>query len=94
MMGRDSEATELGNYVQYTDGEVVIEGHILAAPPGTSFALSLQKGPNLFEVVAVNEGSISPNTAQLTISNVVVGESVQQWRLLTGETGTLTITAP
>ena len=78
----------------YLNGELVIAGHTLAALPGTTFALTLQEGPNLFEVVALNEGSVSPNTAQLTISNVVAGESVQQWRLLTGETGTLTITAP
>jgi archaellum component FlaF (FlaF/FlaG flagellin family) len=76
------------------NGITVSAGHVLAGPPGTQMELILQAGLNLLEVVALNEGSISPNTAELIISNVVEGESVQEWRLLTGETGSLTITAP
>jgi hypothetical protein len=76
------------------NGETVGAGHVLAAPPGTVLELVLQAGINLLEVVALNEGTISPNTAELVISHVLEGESIQEWRLATGESGSLTITAP
>ena len=76
------------------NGSTVIAGHVLLAPPGTDLELILQAGSNVLEIVAVNEGSISPNTAELAISHVTEGESVQEWRLLAGERGSLTITAP
>jgi hypothetical protein len=76
------------------NGETVGAGHVLIAPPGTDLELTLQAGINLLEVVALNEGSISPNTAELVISHVLEGESIQEWRLVTGESGSLTITAP
>jgi hypothetical protein len=76
------------------NGLTVSAGHVLVGPPGTNLELILQAGLNLLEVVALNEGTISPNTAELIISNVVEGESVQEWRLSEGERGSLTITAP
>jgi hypothetical protein len=76
------------------NGEPVVSGHVLTGPPGTDFELVLQEGSNLLEIVAVNEGGVSPNTAELAITNVVEGDSVQEWRLLAGERGSLTITAP
>lgn len=79
--------------VVLNEGVLAVE-HVLVEEPGSDFALTLQPGPNVLEIVAVNEGTVSPNTAQLRISNVIDGEEVQQWRLLTDETGRLTITAP
>jgi hypothetical protein len=76
------------------NGLTVSAGHVLAGPPGTDVELVLQAGLNLLEIVALNEGSISPNTAELSISDVIEGESVQEWRLSAGEIGSLTITAP
>lgn len=76
------------------NGTPVVAGHVLVASPGNNFGLSLQQGDNVLEIVAINEGSVSPNTAQLLISNVVTGHSSQAWRLFTGEIGSLTITAP
>jgi hypothetical protein len=76
------------------NGEIVLDNHVLIEAPGTDLALALESGVNLLEIFAVNEGGISPNTAQLLISNVIDGESDQQWRLTTGETGSLVITAP
>ena len=91
------------DYGQEIDGDtvdVVLNGitvsaaHVLAGPPGTDLELTLRAGMNLLEVVALNEGAISPNTAELVISNVLEGESIQEWRLATDERGSLTITAP
>jgi archaellum component FlaF (FlaF/FlaG flagellin family) len=76
------------------NGSSVVAGHVLAAPPGTNFNLTLAAGPNLLEIIALNEGAVTPNTAELAISNVIDGNAVQEWRLATGETGALTITAP
>jgi hypothetical protein len=77
----------------YLNGSTVALGHVLTGG-GTTFPLDLRSGENVFEVYAVNEGSVSPNTALLEISSVVQGVSSQEWRLATGETGRLTITAP
>jgi len=76
------------------NGSPVVTSHVLLAAPGTDFELVLQAGTNELEIVAINEGTVSPNTAELAISDVVEGEPVQDWRLSTGESGSLTITAP
>lgn len=76
------------------NGVPVVSGHVLVASPGSNFGLTLGQGDNLLEILAINEGSVSPNTAQLLISNVTAGQSSQEWRLFAGETGTLNITAP
>lgn len=76
------------------NGEVIADNHVLAGPPGTELALTLKSGANTLEIYAVNEGDVSPNTAQLSISSVIEGAAVQEWRLYAGETGSLTISAP
>ncbi len=78
----------------YLNGVSIADNHVLAAFPGTIFDLILQPGTNLLEVYAVNEGSVNPNTALLEITSVVAGSASQQWRLATGEWGSLTVTAP
>jgi len=77
----------------YLNGSPVVVGHVLTET-GTVFALELSAGENLFEIYAVNEGTVSPNTALLEISDVTEGLTSQQWRLAAGEYGRLTITAP
>lgn len=67
--------------------------YVLTGFPGTTMSLSLLDGTNTLNITAVNEGSVSPNTAEITFTNVVSGEAVQQWRLNAGETGTVIIGA-
>ena len=76
------------------NGSVLFENLVLQGQPGTSLTLDLLKGKNTFGITAVNEGSVSPNTAEISFTDVVSGEAVQQWRLSEGETGTLSISAP
>lgn len=78
----------------YLNGNLIVAGHILVAEPGTTFPVTLQAGENMLEVFAVNEGSVTPNTALLEISHVTAGPDAQEWRLGAGESGSLTITAP
>jgi len=75
------------------NGSPIVVGHVLTET-GTVFALELSAGENVLEIYAVNEGSVSPNTALLEISDVTEGLTSQQWRLAAGEYGRLTITAP
>jgi len=76
------------------NGSVLDANHILAGAPGTTMSLELLQGINTLSITAVNEGSVSPNTAEITFSGVTAGEAVQEWRLSEGETGTLSISAP
>ena len=84
----DSDTIDL-----YLNGTLIVNDHVLAEA-GTVFSLLLEAGTNTLEVYAVNEGSVSPNTALLEMSNVTTGAASQQWRLSTGEWGSLVITAP
>lgn len=59
---------------------------------GTSFPVSYRPGRNVLVVRALNEGSISPNTASLGFANVVHGTPTQAYELDTGGTVQLTIT--
>jgi len=78
----------------FLNGVKVIDNHTLAGGAGTVFSLDLLSGSNELRVTALNEGTSSPNTAQLRLSNVTVGAPVQSWRLLTGESGSLKISSP
>ena len=77
----------------FLNGVKVIDNHTLVGGAGTVFFLDLLSGSNELRVMALNEGTSSPNTAQLRISNVTVGAAVQSWRLLAGESGSLVIYA-
>jgi hypothetical protein len=90
----DGSAIDGDTIAIYLNGALIVDNHVLVDAPGTTFSLLLQPGNNTLEVYAINEGSVSPNTALLQISNVIAGQSVQQWRLASGDWGSLTITAP
>jgi hypothetical protein len=75
----------------FVNGTKVIDNHTLAGGAGTVFFLDLRAGSNELRVMALNEGTSSPNTAQLRLSDVTVGAAVQSWRLLAGESGSLVI---
>ena len=76
------------------NGVTVVADLTLVGPPGTPVALHLNSGVNTLTVHALDEGTTPPNTAAMGISNVTAGPANQSWDLHTGETDSLTITAP
>jgi archaellum component FlaF (FlaF/FlaG flagellin family) len=75
------------------NGSYVLSNHTLTNS-GTSVNVTMNSGDNTLQVHADNQGSSGLNTAQLDISNVTSGDSSQSWDLSTGETASLTVTAP
>lgn len=61
---------------------------------GGGFTLNLNPGPNTLTVLAHNEGTSSPNTASVSITNVIRGPAQQEYNLTTGAKGFFLITAP
>lgn len=74
-------------------GHVTYEGQVNLTNAGENFGLLLGRGVASLEIYAVNEGSASPNTAQITVDNVVRGQGTQTYSLNTGQTATLRIEA-
>jgi len=59
-----------------------------------SFRVNLSGGQNRFEVEAVNEGSQSPNTATVEISNVTKGKPSQVYERKSGQKTSMNLNAP
>lgn len=74
-------------------GRTIFEGQVSLTNAGNMFDQGLGRGVASLEIFAVNEGTASPNTAQISIDNVVRGEGTQSYSLRTGETATLRIEA-
>ncbi len=74
-------------------GRNIYEGEISLTNLGNTFNKGLGRGVASLEIFAVNEGYSSPNTAQITVDNVVRGQGTQTYSLRTGETATLRIEA-
>lgn len=74
-------------------GKVIYEGQVNLTNAGEIFDLMVGRGIASLEIFAVNEGSASPNTAQITVDNVVRGQATQTYSLQTGQTATLRIEA-
>ena len=74
-------------------GRVIYEGQVNLTNAGEIFNLMVGRGVASLEIFAVNEGSASPNTAQITVENVVRGQATQTYSLQTGQTATLRIEA-
>jgi hypothetical protein len=70
---------------------VIHESEVNLTNAGEDFLQALRPGVASLEIYAVNEGFSSPNTAQITIDDVVQGEDTQTYQLRTGETATLRI---
>ncbi len=84
-----------GDQIDLTvNGVAQLTDHVLVGPPGTAVAVTLNSGSNSVIVHADNEGTSSPNTAAMDITNVTSGTSSQSWNLMTGENATMNITAP
>lgn len=58
------------------------------------FRVNLSGGQNRFEVEAVNEGSQSPNTATVEISNVTKGKPSQVYERKSGQKTSMNLNAP
>lgn len=78
--------------VYVNDVKVLSNISLTASYQGKTVAL--KNGRNLVKIAALNEGSSSPNTAAIYISNVTRGPSSQSWSLHTGGQATLSINAP
>jgi hypothetical protein len=74
------------------NGKVLRDGIVLTKAP-QSFTVDLQGGKNVFGVRAVNEGSISPNTATVKFSNVTQGKDVQVYEIKSGQKTDMNIKA-
>ena len=81
--------------VQITQfGRVVAElNGIVLSNSGSTFNAQLRPGVAQLVITALNEGDISPNTAALTVQNVVRGSGGQEYSLGAGETAVLRIEA-
>ncbi|MEM8937441.1 MAG: hypothetical protein AAGC77_13655, partial [Pseudomonadota bacterium] len=60
---------------------------------GTPFSANLRPGVSQMVITALNEGSASPNTAEVSLNNVARGDAIQTYSLQTGQTAVLRIEA-
>ena len=83
---------EDGDLVTVTlNGSPIVTSHFLTNA-GTVFPVHYRFGRNVLVIHALNEGSLSPNTASISFADVVQGPKVQQYGLPTGATVQLIIT--
>ncbi|HET7464951.1 MAG TPA: hypothetical protein VFJ82_27150 [Longimicrobium sp.] len=81
-----------GDLVTVTlNGAALATGHSLTNA-GTVFPVQYRRGRNVLIIRALNEGSLSPNTASVGLADVVRGVGTQAYELPTGGVATLTIT--
>jgi len=72
-------------------GRTLFNANINLTNAGQTVQVNLNPGVASLEAFAVNEGAVSPNTAEISISNISEGEELQTYSLSTGETATLKI---
>ena len=86
--------TEDGDIINiYVNGRQLRAG-VLLTKAKQSIQISLNGGKNLFEVEAVNEGDVSPNTASVHISNVIAGSDTQISSRRNGQKASMNLHAP
>lgn len=84
------------------DGDIInmflngklLKGNILLTKKKKKFDVLLTSGSNMFEIEAVNEGSVSPNTASVRISHVTQGRSAQVYERKSGKKADMKLFAP
>lgn len=86
-----AEDGDIINVVISQFGRSIFETELSLLNAGTDFEINLRPGVASVVITAINEGAFSPNTAEINLQNVVEGESVQTYSLLTGETATLRV---
>lgn len=72
-------------------GRSIFNTEISLLNAGTDFNVNLRPGVASVEIRAVNEGALSPNTAEINIDNVVSGDAIQTYSLNTGEVAVLRV---
>lgn len=77
----------------YLDGNL-IRGNMILKNTRQNFNVNLNPGSNRFEVEAVNEGRIPPNTASVNISHVTAGPATQIYQRRSGARASMVLTAP
>jgi len=77
----------------YLNGNL-IRGNVILKNTKMSFQVTLNSGQNNFEIEAVNEGRIPPNTASVKISHVTSGPATQIYERKSGARASMALTAP
>lgn len=72
-------------------GRTIFTTELSLLNQGTSFQHLLRSGVARLVIRALNEGAISPNTAEIDLRNVVKGNARQSYSLLTGQQAVLRI---
>ena len=86
--------TEDGDIINiYLNGKV-LKSKLRLTKKKQAFRVNLSGGQNRFEVEAVNEGSQSPNTATVEISNVTKGKPSQVYERKSGQKTSMNLNAP
>lgn len=91
---RDNQTVD-GDIISLSvNGQPYLRSHTLSGD-WYDIQVKLSSGQNTITVTALNEGSASPNTVEIKISNVIGGSAAQVSRgLYTGQSESLTINAP
>ncbi len=77
----------------YLNGQP-LRSNIALTKSKQSFQVHLSSGANKFGVKALNEGSVSPNTASVQVSNVTSGRPIQVYSIKTGQQASMNLIAP
>ena len=77
----------------YLNGQL-FKGNVRLTNAKKKFQVKLNSGNNTFEVEAVNEGSIPPNTASVRISHVTSGRGTQIYERKSGKRASMNLSAP
>ena len=86
--------TEDGDIINiYLNGASIRSG-VLLKNAKQQIQVKLHSGKNIFEVEAVNEGSVSPNTASVHLSNVTAGNDTQISTRKSGQRASMYLQAP
>lgn len=85
------EDGDIINIVISQFGRSIFETELSLLSAGTNFEINLRPGVASIVITAINEGAISPNTAEINLQNVVEGESIQTYSLQEGQTATLRV---
>ena len=86
--------TEDGDIINIYLNNRLIKGNLRLKKSKRSFPVQLNSGKNRFVVEAVNEGTVSPNTASVRISNVTSGKALQIYERRSGKKASMRLTAP